>query len=94
MSDDWKEVIAEIANKSREIERLRAELEAARVDRKLTKVAQVGNTVFHVGVSESLVIERAQREYEYEQTPEWQALRKRQLTEFQGAIDAAMKESK
>ena len=33
--------------------------------RKLTKPAQIGNTIFCVGVSECLVIERAQHEYEY-----------------------------
>jgi hypothetical protein len=69
---------------------LQKELEAARGG-KLTKVAQVGNTVFHVGVSEQHVIQRAQREYEYEQTPERQALRKERLTEFFAALS---KESK
>lgn len=39
-------------------------------DRKLEKPAQVGNTRFSAGVSERLVIERAQREYEYQNTPE------------------------
>lgn len=32
---------------------------------KLTKPARIGATVFGVGVDERLVIERAQREYEY-----------------------------
>lgn len=32
---------------------------------KLTKPAMVGGTIFGVGVEERLVIERAQREYEY-----------------------------
>lgn len=42
---------------------------------KLTKPAQVGNTVFGVGVKERMVIERAQREHEYQQTPERKAER-------------------
>jgi regulator of replication initiation timing len=57
--------------------------------RKLTKIAQVGNAVFHVGVSERLVIERAHRQYEYEQTPERVAKRTEQLTEFLAAIGEA-----
>lgn len=39
-------------------------------DRKLKKEAQIGATIFHVGVSERLVIKRAQREYEYQHSPE------------------------
>jgi hypothetical protein len=42
---------------------------------KLTKPAQVGNTVFGVGVKERTVIERAQREHDYQQTPEREAAR-------------------
>jgi len=36
---------------------------------KLTKPAQVGNAIFHAGVDERMVIERAQREYEYQRDP-------------------------
>jgi hypothetical protein len=39
-------------------------------DRKLKKEAQIGTTIFHKGVSERLVIQRAQREYEYWHDPE------------------------
>lgn len=53
---------------------------------KLTKHAQVGNTVFHAGVEEHMVIERAQREYEYHQSPEREAERKRSLEEFRISI--------
>ena len=42
---------------------------------KLDKPAQVGNTSFGVGVSERHVIERAQREYDYRQRPEFEAVR-------------------
>lgn len=42
---------------------------------KLTEPAQVGNTVFHAGVDESMVIERAKREYNYLQTPEKESAR-------------------
>jgi hypothetical protein len=42
---------------------------------KLTKPAQVGNTIFGVGVDERMVIERAQREHDYMQTPEKEAVR-------------------
>ena len=62
-------------------------------ERKLTKIAQVGNGVFHIGVSERLVIERAEREYEYEQTPERQAARKEKLEQFITDIDAARKKA-
>ncbi len=38
-------------------------------ERKLTKVARIGNTTYGVGVSESLVIERAYREQEWHLKP-------------------------
>jgi hypothetical protein len=44
-------------------------------DKKLEKPAMVGNTRFGEGVSERLVIDRAQREYEYQVTPEKEAER-------------------
>jgi hypothetical protein len=45
-------------------------------DRKLKKEALIGNTVFHKGVSERLVIQRAQRDYErqQEEAPKVEAL--------------------
>lgn len=43
--------------------------------RKLEKPAQVGNTIFGVGLDESMVIERAQREHDYHQRPEREAVR-------------------
>lgn len=46
-----------------------------RSEGRLTKPALVGNTRFGVGVSERMVIERAQREYEYQVTPEKEAAR-------------------
>ncbi len=46
-------------------------------ERKLKKEAQIGNTIFHKGVSERLVIQRAQREYDYQNTPEMLAERKK-----------------
>lgn len=54
----------------------------------LTKPAQVGNGIFEVGVPERLVIERAQREYEYQQTPEKEAERMAKLKRFQEAAAA------
>lgn len=52
-------------------------------DRKLKKEAQIGSTIFHVVVSERIVIKRAQREYEYQNSPEKLAERKavRDLTD-------------
>jgi hypothetical protein len=49
---------------------------------KLKKPAQVGNTVFGVGVSDRLVIERAQREYEYQKMPPIEAKRLRAFKRF------------
>jgi hypothetical protein len=48
---------------------------SARSERKLTKPAQVGHTRFGVGVGEQLVIDRAQREYEYQMDPVREAAR-------------------
>lgn len=56
-------------------------------ERKLTKISQVGNTIFHPGVSVQMLVERAEREYEYEQTPERKALRKERLEHFRVAIE-------
>ncbi len=47
------------------VEGLRAIASSAIQDRKLDKPAQVGGTVFHEGVSERMVIDRAQREWDY-----------------------------
>jgi hypothetical protein len=59
---------------------------------KLTKPAQVGNTVFGVGVKERTVIERAQREHDYQQTPEREAARidrgKTSMEAFQSHVAA------
>jgi uncharacterized protein YqiB (DUF1249 family) len=49
---------------------------------KLKKPAQVGNTVFSVGVSERAVIERAQREYDYQHSPEAVEERRKRLNNF------------
>lgn len=51
-------------------------------DGKLTAPAQIGNTIFGVGVSERLVIERAQREHDYQQTPAREAIRIAHSIEF------------
>ena len=48
----------------------------------LTKPAQVGGTRFGVGISERTVIERAQREYEYQTTPEKEAERMTRFRSF------------
>ena len=56
-------------------------------DRKLTKPAQVGNGRFGIGVSERLVIERAQREYQYQNTPEREAERIKRVDEFMNKIE-------
>ena len=68
------------------LKRVDAHLNAA-PDGKLTKPAQVGNGVFRVGVSERLVIERAQREYEYQNTPERLADRQAKFDRFMHEID-------
>lgn len=52
----------------------------------LTKPAQVGGTIFDAGLRESLVIERAQREYEYQQTPEREAERIARFKNFKGSV--------
>lgn len=56
---------------------------------KLTKPAQVGNTIFGIGVSERAVIERAYRQHEYENTPEQTAERMGKIAAF---VDAVSKE--
>jgi hypothetical protein len=48
----------------------------------LTKPAQVGGTRFGVGISERTVIARAQREYEYQNTPEKEAERMTRFRSF------------
>lgn len=53
---------------------------------KLTKAAQVGNTIFNVGVDERMVVERAQREHDYQQTPEKEAERIKRVHAFQNAL--------
>lgn len=53
---------------------------------KLTKPALVGNTRFGVGVSERMVIERAQRQYEYEVTPEKEKARIERVRTFVDSI--------
>lgn len=53
----------------------------------LTKPAQVGNTIFHAGIAERTVIERAQREYEYQQTPEKEAARLKRVHAFVASLD-------
>lgn len=62
--------------------------------RRLTKYVQVGNTVFHPGVPERMVIERAEREYEYQQTPEREAERAQRRHTFSLEIAQAVEESK
>lgn len=57
------------------------------IDGKLNKPAQVGNTRFSIGVSERLVIERAQREHEYQNTPEKEAERLQKIKDFQTALN-------
>ena len=54
----------------------------------LDKPAQVGNTRFGVGVKHSTVIGRAQREYEYQNTPENEAERMAKIKGFVDAINA------
>lgn len=65
-------------------------LYARDVEGKLTKPALVGNTRFGVGVGARLVVERAQREYEYQVTPEKEAERikrgQEQIEEFRAAL--------
>lgn len=51
-------------------------------EEKLTKPAMVGNTSFGIGVSARLVIDRAQREYEYQHTPEKEAERLARVRAF------------
>lgn len=58
----------------------------------LKKPARVGNTIFHVGVSERLVVERAQREYERQNTPEKVAYRKAALKKAIQSLRAHRKE--
>lgn len=42
---------------------------------KITKPAQVGNTSFGVGINAATIVERAQREYEYRQNANFEAVR-------------------
>src|SRR5688572_24468554 len=42
---------------------------------KLDKPAQVGNTAFHVGIPVRMLVERAQREYEFKQNDNLEAAR-------------------
>lgn len=70
---------------------------AAAADGKLTKPAQVGNTVFHAGIGERVVIERAMREYVYQQAPRQEAKRLAAFRKFvdsfrEAAIEAALLE--
>jgi hypothetical protein len=58
-------------------------------DAKLAKPAQIGNGIFHAGVSERLVIERAQREYEYQNAPEMESLRRAKFEKFREDITNA-----
>ena len=53
---------------------------------KLTKPAQIGNTIFGVGVDESMVIERAQREYAYQHTQEREVERLKRVEAFRSAL--------
>lgn len=53
----------------------------------LDKPAQVGNTSFGVGVKISTVIARAQREYEYQNTPEKLAEHKQAFQDWHNAIN-------
>lgn len=55
---------------------------ASNADKKLTKPARVGNTKFGVGVPERIVIERAQLEHEYHNSPEEIANRVARVKEF------------
>ena len=51
----------------------------------LDKPAKVGSGRFHVGVSSRLVVEAAQRHYEYEVTPEKEAKR---ISAAQGNVES------
>jgi hypothetical protein len=55
---------------------------------KLTKPAQIGNGIFEPGIPERLVIERAQREYLYQQTPEKEAERLKKVEAFVAEVNA------
>jgi hypothetical protein len=55
-------------------------------EKTLKKSAQVGGTIFGVGVKERLVIERAEREFEYQQRPENEAERLKRAEAFRAAI--------
>ena len=59
---------------------------------RLTKPAQVGNTIFDTGVEERLVIDRAHREYEYQQTPERQEDRRKRREDFIASVQAGCQE--
>lgn len=61
---------------------------------KLKKPAQVGNTIFGKGVSERLVIERAQREYKYQHTPEAEAARRKRFNAFLRRVDRSVLSTK
>jgi hypothetical protein len=57
----------------------------------LDKPAIVGNTRFGVGVSERMVVERAQREYEYQTTPEKEGERLERVKAFTEALHGPTK---
>jgi len=52
----------------------------------LDKPAQIGGTIFGVGIKHSTVIARAQREYEYQQAPEQEADRMAKVAAFRAAL--------
>lgn len=66
----------------------KATRESAPSSTRLTKHAQVGNTIFNPGISVDLLISRAEREYEYQQTPEMQAERKERRDAFIASVQA------
>lgn len=58
---------------------------------RLERPAQVGNTIFEIGVDDQLVVKRAQREYEYQHTPEKEAERMARVGEFRKALGVCPK---
>lgn len=52
----------------------------------LDKPAQIGGTIFGIGIKHSTVIARAQREYEYQQAPEREAARMEKVAAFRAAL--------
>lgn len=55
---------------------------------KIEKHAQIGGTVFHPGIAVETVIDRAYREYEYQQQPPFEAARIAKFKEFVGAAQS------